>query len=732
MNSIQPYIDLGMHTVPLRGSLMRTDDGKKTIPEFEKNWREKYQEHTNTTATSLGGVITGECSGIVAIDCYNEATWDLFRRLDPEYDFVLISKGKGYPAGTLVYSYDDELDSNFSINDDKMALDFYSNQGFIYLATPANKTKVAMPSPLPDIRPMPYTVKLLLTQLAKKKPEVVTKVESTYRSHLSPMVAQFLGQKKFHKSLFRIITPTDFRDEEQYKRESTLEPKNIPEGRGSEYLSKVSAILGADESISEEQYTDAMIAINAMFTAPMQPGRLQSTVMDPMLTGASINGVRIWAYDKEWEENKLIISCKRGIVIEAIFDPIRNIYYTINEEKEMVRSFHRDSDMFSYVETMAVSPPKKPELKRNLPLVEVNSYPHLPFGFNVDKDNNRVLNSFRQTPELLVISDPEGYKPHYNKPRTILQYLESLVPDDAMRSYLLSFVRTKLTTFRYSPVILYFMGVQGSGKDLFVGILEKIMGKIARPSTGEFLDKFNHWLVDTYFAQLDEYGNQLLTKKDKEEALGKIKSYTGKPSVQIRQMRTDGFQYDHSVTFIMTANKNPFMLEDGDRRICLLNTPNVLAEQSWVMKAGGVADVFSKIQDEVLDFCYYLATEVEPLTASAYVKPPESEAKHALIFNSMGLVNKLAFAIKSNMRDELADLAYSVGNRDLAEELEAFGNCRFRLSQFKELYEDLADYEVDSKALRRELLTRGVQLKRTSTDGKHDEWIMIEGERGEL
>ena len=42
MKSIQPFIDLGWHTVPLKGQLKRLEDGDKTTPQFEKGWKDKY------------------------------------------------------------------------------------------------------------------------------------------------------------------------------------------------------------------------------------------------------------------------------------------------------------------------------------------------------------------------------------------------------------------------------------------------------------------------------------------------------------------------------------------------------------------------------------------------------------------------------------------------------------------------------------------------------------------
>ena len=147
MKSTKPFIDLGWHTVPLRGKLERLEDGNKTVPKFEDNWRAKYQTEFNTTATALGGVVTGEVSGIIAIDCDNTVTWQMFRALDPTYEFIFLSKGKlnkdGTPkeGGTFIYSYDPKCAATYSINDGILALDVYADKGFVYLPTDANKTK---------------------------------------------------------------------------------------------------------------------------------------------------------------------------------------------------------------------------------------------------------------------------------------------------------------------------------------------------------------------------------------------------------------------------------------------------------------------------------------------------------------------------------------------------------------------------------------------------------------
>jgi phage/plasmid-associated DNA primase len=259
------------------------------------------------------------------------------------------------------------------------------------------------------------------------------------------------------------------------------------------------------------------------------------------------------------------------------------------------------------------------------------------------------------------------------------------------------------------------MGVQGSGKDTFVQILEKIMGHISRPTTKEFLEQFNGWMLDTHFAQLDEYGNQLSLARDKDEALGKLKAYTGKDTVQIRKMRTDGFDYKHRITFIMTANKNPLMLEDGDRRIAFFATPTVLTDVY-----DDVPELHRKIMSETKDLCYYLATEVEMMPLKAYMTPPMTEDKHELVANSMHAAARLAYAFKHNMIDYVKNLAL-----DVDQEFKVTGT-RVYLSDLEDIYLAMTDYNGDMKSLVKTFRSSSLVLHRSSKGGEHSYYFEIE------
>lgn len=664
IKNIKPFIDLKWHTVPLGGELKRLANGKKTLPIFEEKWKEKYLKDFNTKITPLGGALTGKCSDIIAIDCDNTVTYNLFRALDPDYRFHFISKNKKNKLGEeqtgsiIVYKYSDEVPENFIIKNNTMELDFYSNGGFIYLPTEANKTKESFA--LTEIKEAPQEVIALLKSL---KPAKITAAElslseKNWSNHLGPQIANFVRAKKIIPNLFKILTPKDFRATEEYQAKGYLHPEDVPEGRGSEYLSKVSAILGADVSIDVDLYIEAIQLINDFFYEPMPRTRLSSTIIEPMVEEkSSVDGKPIWQYDEMWEEGKLQLVSKRNEVIDTFYDPRRLTYYAADILNGHVKGFNREADFTSYIETISIDSPSKRELKQMLPLVDVVSTPAKPFGFFFKQDEN-AFNTFYPTKALAIFKDPSLYTHKYVRPSTTLQFLETLVPDNYMRNYLLRFLRRKLDKFEYSPVVLYFLGVPGAGKDTLVKIIERIIGptSLARPTVKEFLEMYNGWLLDKYFVQLDEYGNQLTRFDDKENALGKIKAYTGKEQVQIRQMRTDGFNYIHSATFVMTANRNPLFVEGDDRRMALFNCPNKLGDAIWVQQAGGITEILGQIDKELIDFVYYLATEVDNLSPDEYQTPPDTEDKKKLIAAKFGAAQRLAFLLVNKMFHELEQI----------------------------------------------------------------------------
>lgn len=659
MKTIKPFIDYGWFTVPLHGQLKRLANGKKSIPDFPKDFKEKFAKQFNNNATELGGVITGSCSGIIAIDCDNTTTYKIFKALDPDYACEFVSIGKKDPQGnlletsTIIYKYTEELSDGFFVRNDRFNLDFYSSGGFIYLPTESNETKKTW-AEIIEPKEVPSTILALLKSLkpVRQRTAEVELRNKTWVMHLAPQLKTFITNKTVTKSLFKILTPKDFRDTEEYLQEGFCHPKNIVDGRGSEYLMKVSAILGADESVDEELYTQAMHVINGLFTEPMTKTRFSSTIIEPMIEErAKVDGQVIWRYNKDWEANVTILVTKLQSSLHVFYDMFRRMYYAIDITNERVHEFNEDTQLYSFLEAVAVDVPAKKELKSALPLVSVVSTPKYQFGFF--GENKGSFNMFIPTIPLMVFKNPESYEKNYTYPATFLAFLESLIPDDYMRNYFIGFLRRKLDKFEYSPVVLYFLGRSGSGKDILVRLLTEIIGPkaIAKPSASEFIEKHNGWILDKYFAHLDEYGDQLTKFADAEVAKGLIKAYSGKSVISIREMRTDGFSYEHNMTLVMTANKNPVTFDDDDRRIALFDTPNKLSDSVENLEL-----FVSKLFGEINDFMYWLSVCRENVTADEYMLPPETASKKLLIASKLNAGAKIAYYLSNELFEDFEEL----------------------------------------------------------------------------
>lgn len=712
---INLFINAGWHTVPLKGKLERLESGKKTLPIFEEEWRKKYTETFSEKSVKLAGAITGACSGIVAIDCDSQLTYDMFKAFDPDYNFHFVSKGKPDGGGTILYLYDSDVGS-FKLNTEEIKLDFFSDEGFIYLPTENNKTKESWEGvdKLPELKPMPEPIKAMLKTFKSKVPANVVKKDNqqkhTISNRLAPMLTTFLKKKKYDPVLFRVITPYSFRDLPTYITKGHLHPNDVPTGRGSEYLSKISAILGADISIDIETYTNTIMLINSLWENPMEKGKLNATVINPMIEErATVDGDVIWQYDEHWEQMGFIVTAINGDYLESFYDDVKGIYYLINYTVPYIKTFNDKRPVITTLKTLLGRPITEVQYDSTKQLIRTSLSPSLEFGHVEGSD---AFNLFRQTPELNVLNNPEPYKGSYNRPKHILSYFESLIPDDFMRSYVLSFLKTKLTTFKYSPIILYLIGKPGSGKDTMVNILREIIGHdyVTNPDTKVFLEQYNGWMMDKYIIQLDEYGNKLTRTSEKQEVLGKLKAYTGSDEVQIRAMRQDGFNYKHCSTFIMTANSNPLPVETDDRRVCFIKTPNRLDKQAWVTEGGGISHIHDLIMSEVMDFCYYLATEVDTLSGDDYVIAPETEDKERLILDNLPAAEQIIFYVQHSRYKELKDLAEEHGVTNFDENWE---KNRLEDGKMSELYEAMTEGAGSNRTIVK--MMKGIGMKRSHT-----------------
>ena len=636
MSIFQKFIDKGFYTIPMKGSIERREDGSKTKPEFPMGYTKTYKSNRNTEVAPIGGLFTGSINNIVAFDCDNDETFRLFKALDPDYDFVFKSIGKSEGGGTIIYKYDDRI-RPIRHKDGHIKLDVFTDTGFIYLPTEQNKSKDSWEGrDIPDIAVMPDNVFTLYSVIMRRSP-VISSInsKSSHRANLNLLVTKFIqNDEAFTDILLKIITPKDFRSLPQYIDNGKLHPNEVPQGRGSEYLSKVSAILGADSSINESLYNSCMLKLNNMWESPMDNDVLLKTILNPMVERrSSVGDTPIWNYDPKWNEKGVLVSSQNGDMIEIFYHESGRCYYCVNHSTEEVLMFSvRDfSNMLKHLCAVTNELIKKENIEGKVKTYKPTYVPNVPFG---QVSNNGEYNLFHRSKYIAAMN---GVYTSYKTPEITLKYIETLINDKNTRDYFMSFIKTKFNTFEYSPVILYFLGVGGSGKDILGSMFNKILTSsgYTRPAASVFLGLHNGHLLGKYIVHCDEYGNQLKGLGHKDQALGIMKSISGNPTMQIRQMRREAYDVEHSITLLCTNNKNNFPIEEGDRRFLVVDCFTKLRDMSWVEEAGGMNAVQQLlVENELFDFCCYIHDKVPLLSKDEYHNPPYDDAKKSLIINS--------------------------------------------------------------------------------------------------
>jgi hypothetical protein len=187
-------------------------------------------------------------------------------------------------------------------------------------------------------------------------------------------------------------------------------------------------------------------------------------------------------------------------------------------------------------------------------------------------------------------------------------------------------------------------------------------------------------------------------------------------------MRSDGYNYKHSITFIMTANTNPLPVEADDRRFAFIKTPNKLEIQDWVKEHGGISAVQDRIKEEVMDFCYYIATEVPALTFDEYVIAPMTKDKERLMLDSMPAVEQISYYIKNSQFEMLKDIAeeHNVKNFD-----ENWEKNKLEDSKLEELYISMTEGQGSHRAVIKALKSLGLNRQHTTRHGQNVYYYFI-------
>ncbi len=694
MKTVQSFIDLGMRVVPIINVITRNELGKKVAPKFDGPWKELYLEtpynpiKNNEPIALTGAFITGEKSDAISIDCDNQETYDIFKAFDPEYKFIFESLGKKEGGASIIYALNDELRAirAFSIHSDGIQLDYQTDNLLQYLPTSGNKSKVEWKAEkfeeLPELKEPPNTVinylktLSLLNERSKKLTtttgEVTNYAKEKHYKHLAPFIESFLKTEIFNEELFRILTPSEggFRELEQYQKEKTLYPNNVPDGMGNAYITSMSGVLVCDKSISAKLFKEFILKVNNMWDNPYPSDKINAMISYQL---SRTN----WEYDKDWKESVNIVLTEYNTLIKLFYDPLTRIYYAIDNELG-ISTFntvdavprhlnsivaggrkYKTSEIYDYLDSKKVIL----SAKHSYGNLEPNKYSNL-YRFNM----------FKRSRAYSILINPEAYANEFEGkiPKITNLFFEHLIPDEQIRMYVLQFILTKLVTMQFSEVILYFLGTQGAGKNLFIDWLALLTENLAGKSMNEyqlvvevdlenFLSKYNFWILNALFANLDEFGEKTNGGNEDKKILAQLKSYTGKETIQLRTMNNDPIPASHKCTFILTANENRLSPDLEDRRIVVIDTPNSLIESNFVKDLGGKSIAVQALFDEQELWCYYWATNYKQLSKDQYRTPPSTESKRKLIIKHLPPSKRIASIIKFQDKNMLIKLCEDNG-----------------------------------------------------------------------
>jgi len=618
--TIKPYIDAKWWTVPL-GKISRDAEGKKQF-KFPKG--HNFQREFNEIAGQAGTAFCGKQSDITFLDFDNDLLFELACNLAPECTYVAKSDmiGKG---GHLGFKYIEALPSRRVGG----KLDVLNDGSQVFLVSQGNETKiplkwsvelVEMPSKLLEF------VKFILdtkAPISANTTNVHIKGSLNVGFKLAPMLDQ-LEDGKFYPPLFRIITPKDFRNI-VYEKQGYLHPNDVSvTSRGSEYLSKVAAILASDMTVSEDLFVKTINYINKLWDDPMPQARLNATIINRMISGEATNenGEPFWNYNQHWDLEGVVGTTKQGDTFEVFYEPEEAKFIFVNLTKKDYAVFQDKTKCLTHIQMLTgrkITNDNFMQLIKNIHLV---NEPTADYGY-YNKGAYEYFNTFSASNYLAVLRDPKLLNGDYQEPETILAYLETFMPNEKKRTFFLKWLKHKLLTFEYSPLIFLFIGVSGSGKNtLFEDIITPFIGSdyVGTPSVQEFTDKFNGWILDKYFFFLDEFGELAKSKSEHEQIKANLKRFTGSGTngtLSLRLMHRDSFQYNMKGSFIMAANKFPLILDPDDRRLVIIETPNSLVSQKWVQDLGGTNILKRKIQAELIHFAYYLS-RIEDIEVQTY------------------------------------------------------------------------------------------------------------------
>lgn len=629
LKDIGIFIDSGWNTIPYDS--IKYENGKKVASPPIK-WKE-FVITKNTKRSRAGAVL---CDKVLVVDCDSleatkkfldiakiegiESIEDLGNEGIDEKIGLVVKTTKGY------HFYFNNTGEFGDLRDEKIDIQA-TNKRIVYLPSETSEGKeiIAINKVLSeDFK----TYKIVLTDINNNIKEwfkSLSKEDSAIEAKKvrytlgTPLAKIPLGSNLF----FKRLTPKSYKEDSFYReiidKQGYLHPNDIRDGDGNDYLISIAGILCSDPTIDINDFWKIMEFVNSLWDYPLSQEDLEKKVEAyPMNRYAGCPFV----YDEKWEEMQYSFIDVDGNDIMMVYDLKTSKYIIANLSTDTILT-KNSSDAVSFYANRTGEKIGNAKLASILIGVNVEFNPLAPFGLSEDKK----FNIYKHSKYLEILNSDYAYAKHEieeSKTCKALPFFKHLFKDST--EYFLRFIKTKFTTFKYSPTTFcLFDDEGGAGKGALEVFLGRFIGmdKITRIPYDTFQSKFTSDYEGKLVIFFNEFPEDFKIRKANTD---KIKEITGSPTSKIEKKGCDPYEVINYATHFITSNRISVEIREGDRRFCVVQCDKKFDD---VFYSGYFDEMTSDA--ELSKLAIYLREFVQPLSHKEYMSPPMTIAKELFV-----------------------------------------------------------------------------------------------------
>ena len=395
----------------------------------------------------------------------------------------------------------------------------------------------------------------------------------------------------------------------------------------NDLLFRLSGSLKNDIGIDKQQHKLIIETINSLLPHSKNHEQLHSEILNQ-------DTKEPYIYEEAWEtmtaalenDNKEIVNVYRLAKHTANMTP--HMIHNVNTGE--IRLFRTPGELVEELQGETNLPKKTlRKIQEKSRTVDLMERPDKEFGL-IEPEKNSLsrrykFNIYRRTDAQKMFYEPEEtmlrLRRTYSRPDTIIAAIESQIGMEKTHALFLPFIKRKLLTHEPTPLIFALMGVPHSFKTgLVEGLLKPLFSSRRYLKTnGEILtEKYNDYLINLDILFVDEF-HHLVGTQHLKSVIQTLNKFGAEYHEGIRSMYSSvqkGVDVFQEVTPFITMNKVvvPATESVGERRLVVAWGKQPVRDALKMSDE----DIKQAIRKELLDFAYYLSTEVGVISAKDY------------------------------------------------------------------------------------------------------------------